>query len=90
MTTVVQREETAYRLLLEGDYDAAFRHEVERMERLLHPEERNPALAETYWELAGGDGHSGDSELSLVGHIADQVDTVVADGRVRLEVVICR
>ena len=90
VNTVVERREDAYCLILEADYDPACRHDVERMERLLQPEERNPALVEAYWELAGGDGHSGDSELSLVGHMVDHARTAVENERVRLELEIRR
>ena len=85
----VERLEEGYRLRMTADYDPRHRAQVERLEALLRPEERNPALVEAYWELAGGDQYSGDSELALVGHMLDEASVYVGEGSVSLELLIC-
>ena len=85
----VERLAEGYRLRAEADYDPRYRDQLERLERLLRPSERNPALVETYWELAGGDPYSGDSELALVGHMLDEASVRLGEGTVALDLLIC-
>lgn len=79
------KEEAGLRLAVTGDFDPAHRHQMERMAEILQPPVRNPALVETYWELAGGDQYTSDSELSLVGQMLDEAEVFVGDGVVRME-----
>ena len=58
---------------------------IERMASLLQPAVRNPALVETYWELAGEDQYTSDSEMALVGQMLDESRVVVEPGRVKME-----
>ena len=76
------------RLRLVSDFDPQVRHHVEKMGTLLCPEERNIALVETYWELAGGDQYSSDSELSLVGHMLDEADVKLEGNTVQMDLFI--
>ena len=80
----VNREEEGYRLRLTADYDRQYRDRLEKLCQLLQPEERNPALVETYWELTGGDPYSDESELSLVGHMLDVASVTVSEERVAM------
>ena len=73
------RSEEGLRLQVVSDFDPDVRYHIEKIGKLLCPEERNIALVETYWELAGGDQFSSDSELSLVGHMLDAADVKVEE-----------
>jgi len=55
------------------------------MKKMLQPEVRNPALVEAYWELAGGDQYTSDSELNLVGQMLDSAEVNVHDGKVEMD-----
>lgn len=79
------REENGLRLRMEGDFAPEHQQGMERMARLLQPEVRDPALVETYWELAGGDQYTSESELALVGQMLSQAAVEVAEGRVRMD-----
>lgn len=78
------REEKGLRLVVRGDFPAESRRQVERMAEMLQPEVRNCALVEAYWELAGGDQYTSDSELSLVGQMLDEARVDISDGEVRM------
>ena len=67
----LKKEPEGLRLLVQGDYLPANRAKLERLGKLLQPEIRDPALAETFWELAGADLAHDTSELALVGQILD-------------------
>ena len=58
------------------------------MVRLLQPQVRDPALVESYWELAGGAQYSSESELALVGQMLDAAIVEVTDGHVRMDLFI--
>lgn len=79
------REENGLRLRIEGDFSPDHQRGMEQMARLLQPRVRDPALAETYWELAGGDQYTSESELSLVGQMLDAAAVEVTEGRVRMD-----
>ena len=56
----LKKEPEGLRLLVQSDYIAENRPKIERLSKLLQPEIRDPALAETFWELAGADlAHEG-------------------------------
>lgn len=79
------KEEAGLRLYVSGDYAPENRRLMERMAEMLQPAVRNPALVETYWELAGGDQYTSDSELSLVGQMLDGAKVRLAGDRVEME-----
>ena len=85
----LRRETEGLRLSVRGEFSPENRREVERMAQTLQPAVRNPALVETYWELAGGDPYSGDSELALVGHMLDEASVRLGEGTVALDLLIC-
>ena len=58
------------------------------MAEILQPEVRSPALVEQYWQLAGGDQDTSDSELALVGQMADRCAVSVETDRVFIELFI--
>ena len=72
-------------LYIISDYLPEHRRDLERMAEMLHPEVRNLALVEAYWELAGGDQYTSDSEMSLVGQMLDDAKVKVGDDRVEME-----
>ena len=80
----LRREEDGLRLTIRGDFPVENRRQVERMAEMLQPAVRNCALVETYWELAGGDQYTSDSELSLVGQMLDEARVDIGDGEVRM------
>lgn len=79
------REENGLRLFVEGDYTPEHRAELERMAKLLRPEVRDMGLVEEYWELAGDDQCTPDSELVLVGQIVDDAKITIDERSVALE-----
>ena len=78
------REDNGLRLRIEGDFAPEHQREMERMARLLQPKVRDPALVETYWELAGGDQYTSESEMALVGQMLDAALVEVSEGRVQM------
>ena len=48
------------------------------------PQVRNPALVGAYWELAGRDQYTSDSELALVGQMLDGAEVTVGKDQVEL------
>ena len=74
------KEEDGLRLFIKGEYSPEHRHDIERMAEMLQPKVRDLGMVEAYWELAGGDQYTSDSEMSLVGQMADEA-TLTIDGR---------
>ena len=81
----LNKEEDGLRLSVKGDYLPEHRHDMERMAEMLQPKIRDPGLVEAFWELAGGDQYSSDSELALVGQIIDEAKVRVEDDSVEME-----
>lgn len=81
----LSKEERGLRLRVSSDYAPEHRHGVERMAEMLQPELRNPALVEAYWELAGGEQYTSDSEMNLVGQMLDQARVEIGEQRVEME-----
>lgn len=86
----LQKEPEGLRLQVLSDFDPSRRTQVERLCRLLQPEIRDPALAETFWALAGSDLESGTSEISLVGQLLDSARITLEERTVRMELFVCR
>ena len=84
----IHREEEGLRLLAAGDFDPERRQNMERMREMLCPAVRNAALVEEFWELAGGDQYTSDSELALVGQMVDEAQVQVGENRVKIELYI--
>ena len=80
------KEEDGLRLFVKGDYSTEHRHEMERMAEMLQPKVRDMGLVEAYWELAGGDQYTSDSELTLVGQIIDGAKVALHEDRVEVEI----
>ena len=81
----ILREEGGLRLYAEGDFAEENRSRMERMAKLLQPDVRTPALVEEFWELAGGDQYTSDSELALVGQMVDRSGVKLHAGRVKMD-----
>ena len=81
----LRKEADGLRLTVRGDFSPENRRQVERMAEILQPAVRNPALVETYWELAGGDHYTSDSELSLVGQMLDEARVDVGEAEVKMD-----
>ena len=79
------REDNGLRLRIEGDFTPEHQRSIERMARLLQPQVRDPALVESYWELAGGDQYTSESEMALVGQMLDAAKVEVTEGHVRMD-----
>lgn len=84
----ILREPEGLRLLAAGDFAEENRHHIQRMAELLQPAVRTPALVEEFWELAGGDQYTSESEMALVGQIIDQAEITVGESRVEMELFI--
>lgn len=81
----LSKEEDGLRLFVKGDYAPEHRHEMERMAQMLHPAVRDMGLVEAFWELAGGDQYTSDSELALVGQIIDSAEVTIGENMVEME-----
>lgn len=88
MDLSLRREEDGLRLRVEGNFDPQRRREMDKMADLLQPAVRNPAMVEEFWALTGGDRFTGDSELALVGQIADSASVEVGEDRISMELYI--
>ena len=80
------KEEDGLRLFVKGDYSVEHRHEMERMAQMLQPKVRDMGMVEAYWELAGGDQYTSDSELTLVGLIIDGAKVTLGESNVEVEI----
>ncbi|MBR2894348.1 MAG: hypothetical protein IKC03_01645 [Oscillospiraceae bacterium] len=79
------KEEKGLRLYVKGDYVQEHRHEMERMAQILQPAVRDPGLVEAFWELAGGDQYTSDSELALVGQMLDSAKVDISENQVEMD-----
>ena len=86
----LKKEPEGLRLLVQSDYTAEHRLKLERLSKLLQPEIRDPALAETFWELAGADLAHDTSELALVGQILDGAHVAIEDAGVSMDLFVAR
>ena len=77
-----------YTLLLRSGGEAVDLHIKREAEGLRLLASRNVALVEEFWELAGGEQCAGDSELPLVGQMADEARVTVGERRVEIELYI--
>lgn len=73
----MRREAEGFRLQVKGNFDPEHRREMVQMAELLQPAVRNPAMVEEFWELAGSDRYTSDSELALVGQMVDDAQVEV-------------
>lgn len=80
----ILREEQGLRMYVESDFQSEHLSHIQRMGELLNPAVRSPAMVEMYWELAGEDSYTSDSEMALVGQMADSAELTVADDKVRI------
>ena len=81
----LSKEEDGLRLFVKGDYAPEHRREMERMSQMLQPAVRDMGMVEAFWELAGGDQYTSDSELALVGQIIDSAKVTLGEDTVEME-----
>ena len=84
----IVREDEGLRLFVDSNFDQEHMHHIERMRELLQPAVRSAAMVEMYWELAGEDRYTSDSEMALVGQMADEAQLTVDGNRVRIEILV--
>ena len=81
----IVREENGLRMFVNSDFHQEYLEDVERMGELLQPAVRSPAIVEEYWELAGEDMYSSESEMALVGQMADAAKLDIDGSKVHIE-----
>ena len=81
----IVREAEGLRLFVKADFHDEYMEDIERMGELLQPAVRSPAMVEEYWELAGEDSYSSESEMALVGQMADDAELSVDGSKVEIE-----
>ena len=81
----IVREAEGLRLFVKADFHDEYLEDIERMGELLQPAVRSPAMVEEYWELAGEDSYSSESEMALVGQMADDANLSVDGSKVEIE-----
>ena len=84
----IQKEKEGLRLYAESDFNPDYIEDIERMGELLQPAVRSAAIVEMYWELAGEDQYSSESEMALVGQMADSAKLTVIENVVKIEIVV--
>lgn len=84
----ILRESDGLRLLAEADFHSEHLADIRRMGELLQPAMRNEAMVEMYWELAGEDQYTSESEMSLVGQMADEAALTIDGLKVEIEIFI--
>lgn len=81
----IVREKDGLRLKVQADFNTEHLEEIERMGTLLHPDVRSDAMVEMYWELAGEDQYTGESEMSLVGQMANDATLNIDNNKVQID-----
>ena len=84
----ILREAEGLRLFAEGDFLEENRGHMELMSEMLRPAVRSQAMVEEFWELAGGDQYTSDSEMALVGQMADDARVIIHERHVEIELVV--
>ena len=82
----ISKESDGLRLLVKGDFNREYADDIKRMGELLQPPVRSAAMVEEYWELAGEDRYSSESEMALVGQMADDAALTVDGKCVEIEI----
>lgn len=82
----IVRETDGLRLFVQADFDSEYRKNIERMGSLLQPAVRSEAMVEMYWELAGEDQYTSESEIALVGQMADEAALTIDGKKVDIEI----
>ena len=82
----IVREESGLRLFVNSNFSLEHLKHIHRMAELLKPAVRSPAMVEMYWELAGEDLYTSDSEMALVGQMADDAKLDVEGDKVYIEI----
>jgi len=82
----ISREESGLRLHARADFTPSHLKDIERMGRLLQPAVRSDAMVEMYWELAGEDQYTSESEMSLVGQMADEAKLSIEENIAVIEI----
>jgi len=81
----IKRGADGLRLSVLADFTPEHLSDIQRMDRLLHPAVRSAAMVEMYWELAGEDQYTSESEMSLVGQMADESHLTIDGSNVRID-----
>ena len=81
----IKKEENGLRLMVKSNFSPEHTDHIERMGELLNPAVRSPAMVEEYWELAGEDQYTSDSEMALVGQMAEEAVLVIEGNQVKIE-----
>ena len=84
----IRKEAEGLRLHVDSDFNPEHLDDIERMGELLQPAVRSPAMVEMYWELAGEDQYSSESEMALVGQMADSAELTVEGNAVKIEITV--
>lgn len=82
----IVKEEEGLRLFVQSDFDPSHRDELRRMGELLQPAVKSPAMVEEFWELAGEDPYTSESEMALIGQMADAIAFTLRETAVEIEV----
>ncbi len=81
----IKRMENGMRLYVQSNFSPEHIKHIQRMGELLNPAVRSPAMVEEYWELAGEDQYTSDSEMALVGQMAEEAELTIIGDRVNIE-----
>jgi len=81
----IKRMENGMRLYVQSNFSPEHIQHIQRMGELLNPAVRSPAMVEEYWELAGEDQYTSDSEMALVGQMAEEAELTISGDRVNIE-----
>lgn len=82
----IVREDEGLRLYVESNFNEEYMEDMERMGELLQPDVRSAAMVEMYWELAGEDQYTSESEMALVGQMANESSLTIEGEKVSIEI----
>ena len=81
----IRREQDGLRLIVKSNFSPEHIDHIHRMDELLNPAVRSAAMVEEYWELVGEDQYTSESELALVGQMADEAQLEVSGDQVSID-----
>lgn len=84
----IVREPDGLRLRVDSNFDEEHLSQIERMGSLLQPTVRSAAMVEMYWELAGEDQYTDESEMALVGQMTDEASLQIDGDRLHIELLV--
>lgn len=82
----IQKAEPYYIVSISGQYDPAQYKKIHDIKRMLTEGPRDKSIEAEYWELMGLNSSTFDSELQLIGMMADHSSMTLEGNRLNIEI----